>query len=37
MKPMVKVKFKAKQREYKRLSAQEIHSLVSEVLQEVFR
>jgi len=36
MKPMVKVKFKAKQREYKRLSAQEIHSLVSEVLQERF-
>jgi hypothetical protein len=34
MEPMVKVKFRAKQREYRRLSAQEIHRLVSEVLQE---
>jgi putative transposase len=34
--PMVKVKFRAKPREYKRLSAQEIHRLVSEVLQEHF-
>jgi hypothetical protein len=34
--PMVKVKFKPKQREYKRLTAQEAHHLVSEVLQEHF-
>ena len=31
---MVKVKFKAKAREYKRLNAREVHRLVSEVLQE---
>jgi hypothetical protein len=36
MVPMVKVKFKAKKREYKRLNAHEIHRLVSEVLQEHF-
>src|ERR1041384_5707219 len=34
--PMVKVKFKPRQREYKRLNAQEIHSLVSEELQAQF-
>lgn len=33
---MVKVKFRAKPREYKRLTAQEVHGLVSEVLQEHF-
>ncbi len=33
---MVKIKLRAKQREYKRLSAQEVHRLVSEVLQEHF-
>ncbi len=33
---MVKTKFKAKQREYKRLNAREIHTLVSEELQEYF-
>ncbi len=31
---MVKVKFKAKVREYKRLNAREVHRLVSDVLQE---
>src|SRR5579872_3151162 len=36
MESMVKVKFRAKPREYKRLSAQEVHRLVSEVLQEYF-
>jgi Transposase DDE domain len=36
MEPMVKVKFRARQREYKRLNAQEVHRLVSEVLQEQF-
>lgn len=33
---MVKVKFRLRKREHKRLRAQEIHSLVSEVLQEHF-
>ena len=33
---MVKFKFKEKKREYKRLSAHEIHALVGEVLQEHF-
>ncbi len=33
---MVKIKCRAKPREYKRLNAQEVHCLVSEVLQEHF-
>ncbi len=33
---MVKIKCRAKPREYKRLTAQEVHRLVSEVLQEHF-
>src|SRR2546426_12561750 len=36
MEPMVKVKFKAKAREYKGLNAQGIHQMVSEVVQEQF-
>jgi Transposase DDE domain len=36
MEPMVKVKCREKKREYKRLNAQEVHRLVSEVLQEHF-
>src|SRR5512143_352210 len=36
MEPMVTIKSKAKPREYKRLNAQEVHRLVSEVLQEHF-
>jgi hypothetical protein len=36
MMPMVRVKFKPRQREYKRLSAPEIHRLVSEELQANF-
>src|SRR5437868_15446771 len=36
MEPMVKIKFKAKAREYKRLNAEGIHQMVSEVLQAQF-
>jgi putative transposase len=36
MEPMVKIKCRAKPRQYKRLTAQEVHHLVSEVLQEHF-
>jgi hypothetical protein len=36
MGPMVKIKFRTKKREYKRLNAQEVYRLVSDVLQEHF-